>query len=111
MTSKNPKCATIVKLTTTLQDLMKDSLKHRLERIICNDLTRGKEANPIQCVDDLDDDNEPEGYVYVKANVVTSASIPMDRNISTLQVFYIRRRSIYMWVFKRSSAASYFKLF
>ena len=85
MPSKNPKCATIVKLTTTLQDLMKDSLKQRLERIICNDLTRGKETNPVQCVNDLDDDNDPEDYVYIKSNVVTK-DIPLDRNISTLQV-------------------------
>ena len=89
MPSKNPKCATIVKLTTTLQDLMKDSLKQRLERIICNDLTRGKETNPVQCVNDLDDDNDPEDYVYIKSNVVTK-DIPLDRNISTLQVgFFI----------------------
>ena len=85
MPAKNPKCATIVKLTTTLQDLMKDSLKQRLERIICNDLTRGKEINPVQCVNDLDDDNDPEDYVYIKSNVVTK-DIPLDRNISTLQV-------------------------
>ena len=83
--SKNPKCGTIVKMTTTLQDLMKDTSNERLEKIICNDLTKGKETNPIQCVNDLDDVTEPKDYVYVKANVVTS-QIPLDRNISTLQV-------------------------
>lgn len=84
--AKNPKCATIVKLTTTLNDLMKDTPTQRLERIVINDLTHGKETNPIQCVNDLDGENEPTNYVYVKHNVVTS-NIPLDRNIATLQVW------------------------
>ena len=83
--AKNPKCATIVKLTTTLQSLMKDTKVERTERIVCNDLTRGKETNPIQCVNDLDDAQEPVDYCYVKHNVTTT-SVPVDRNISTLQV-------------------------
>ena len=85
MVAKSPKCSSIVKLTTPLNDLMKDTPKQRIERIICNDLTRCKETNPIQCVNDLDETNEPQDYVYVKHNVVTS-NIPVDRNISTLQV-------------------------
>ena len=82
---KNPKCATIIKLSTTLQELMKDAPKSRLERIVANDLTRGKETNPIQLVNDLDDAQEPHDYVYVKQNVMTK-QVPIDRNISTLQV-------------------------
>ena len=89
MPSKNPKCATIVKLTTTLQDLMKDSQKQRLERIVCNDITHGKESNPIQCVNDLDEANEPDYYTYVKYNIETKAKIPLDRDISTLQVLFL----------------------
>ena len=85
MMGKAPKCASIVKLTTTIQELMSNAPKNRLERIICNDLTHGKETNSIQCVNDLDDENEPKNYVYVKSNVVTT-SIPLDRNIATLQV-------------------------
>ena len=85
MVAKNPKCATIVKLTTTLQNLMKDTKIDRSERIVCNDLTRGKETNPIQCVNDLDNAEEPLDYVYVKQNCATT-SVPVDRNISTLQV-------------------------
>ena len=85
MVGKNPQCATIVKLTTTLHNLMKDTKLERTERIICNDLTRGKETNPIQTVNDLDEATEPLDYVYVKHNVTTT-SVPVDRNISTLQV-------------------------
>ena len=52
---KDLKCKTIVKLTTVLQGLMKDTKKHFHERVLTNDITNGKEANPIQCVNDLDD--------------------------------------------------------
>ena len=82
---KNPQCATIVKLTTTLHNLMKDTKVERTERIVCNDLTHGKETNPIQTINDLDEAQEPLDYVYVKHNVTTT-SVPVDRNISTLQV-------------------------
>ena len=85
---KNPKCAKIIKLSTTLQDLMKDTPKCQLEKIVANDLTKGKESNPIQIVNDLDDAQEPRDYVYVKHNVMTT-QVPIDRNISTLQVKYI----------------------
>ena len=64
---------------------MKDTPKYPLERIVCNDLTHGKESNPIQIVNDLDDAQEPHDYVYVKQNVVTT-HVPIDRNINTLQV-------------------------
>ena len=83
MPSKNPKCATIVKLTTTLQDLMKDSQKQRLERIVCNDITHGKESNPIQCVNDLDEANEPDDYTYVKHNIETKANDILKLNYHT----------------------------
>ena len=89
MPGKNPKCGTIVKLTTTLNELMQNAPKQYLERIVTNDLTRGKETNPIQCVNDLDEVNEPVDYVYVKSNVVTSSTIPLNRNISTLQVIFL----------------------
>ena len=68
---------------------MQNAPKQYLERIVTNDLTRGKETNPIQCVNDLDEVNEPVDYVYVKSNVVTSSTIPLNRNISTLQVIFL----------------------
>jgi hypothetical protein len=100
---KNPKCGTIVKLSTTMCQLMKDTPKTRLEKIIINDLTHGKEANPIQCVNVLDDALEPIDYVYVKQNCSTT-SIPVDRNIATLQVFLLyfqlswNRKIFFKWI-------------
>ena len=82
---KDLRCTTIVKLSTVLQGLMKDTKKHFHERVLTNDITNGKEANPIQCVNDLDDEGAPKNYTYISRNCVTS-NVPIDRNISTLQV-------------------------
>ena len=48
MTTKDAKCRTIVRLTTLLQSLMKDTKQNYFERIVCNDITNGKESLPIQ---------------------------------------------------------------
>ena len=48
MTSKDAKCRTIVRLTTLLQSLMKDTKQYFFEKIISNDITNGKESLPIQ---------------------------------------------------------------
>ena len=82
---KDLMCKTIVKLSTLLQGLMKDTKQHFHERILTNDITNGKETNPIQCVNDLDDEDLPTNFTYVSRCCFT-ASVPIDRNISTLQV-------------------------
>jgi euchromatic histone-lysine N-methyltransferase len=82
---KDMRCRTIVKLSTLLQGLMKDTKQHSYERVLTNDITNGKETNPIQCVNDLDDENLPTNYTYISRCCVTT-NVPIDRNISTLQV-------------------------
>lgn len=82
--NKHLKCKMVVQLTSTLNTLMKDAKKERIERIVSNDLTRGKEPISIQVVNDLDDEQEPRNYVYTVKNCQTTP-IPIDRNISTLQ--------------------------
>jgi len=63
---------------------MQDTKQHFYERILLNDITNGKEVNPIQGVNDLDDENFPTNFTYVRRNCFTT-SVPIDRNISTLQ--------------------------
>ena len=82
---KDLRCTTIVKLSTLLQGLMKDTKQNFHERVLTNDITNGKETNPIQCVNDLDNEDLPQNYTYVSSNCFTN-SVPIDRNISTLQV-------------------------
>ena len=85
---KDLRCRTIVKLSTLLQGLMKDTKQHFHERILTNDLSSGKETHPIQCVNDLDDEELPDNFTYVSKNCFTT-SVPIDRNISQLQVSFI----------------------
>ena len=89
-------CRMVIKLSTTLQSLMAEAGKNapggilpRSEKIVTNDITRAKETNPIQCVNGVDDCDQPTGYTYVSKNCVTNA-VPLDRNISKLQVSFER---------------------
>lgn len=106
---KNPKCKTVVQLSTMLHGLMSGADSRRnpqhtkrplvggaydstgsggvsvFEHVVTNDITRGKETYPVQCVNGLDDAGVPTNYVYVRQNCVTT-NVPIDRNISTLQV-------------------------
>lgn len=50
-----------------------------------SDITRGKENNPIQCVNGFDDEQPPNDYVYVTENCFTSP-LHVDRTINSLQV-------------------------
>lgn len=52
---------------------------------IYSDITRGKEANPIQCVNSFDDEQPPTDYVYVTENCFTSP-LHVDRTINSLLV-------------------------
>ncbi len=85
MTTSNTECKLIMKLSTTLHQMMSQAETARSERIVTNDITKGKESNPIQAVNMVDDAGEPDGYIYVSKNCVTNP-IPLDANISKLQV-------------------------
>ncbi len=84
-------CKNIVRLSSLLHEAMQEGGKKagtaaaRGERVVSNDVSRGKEPAPIQVVNAVDDAGEPGGYVYVAKNCVTN-SVPLDANISKLQV-------------------------
>eukprot|EP00096_Caligus_rogercresseyi_P001210 TRINITY_DN1190_c0_g1_i3.p1 TRINITY_DN1190_c0_g1~~TRINITY_DN1190_c0_g1_i3.p1 ORF type:complete len:1358 (-),score=455.16 TRINITY_DN1190_c0_g1_i3:220-4293(-) len=82
--TKDAKCATIMKLSTKLDAMMTNNKVHVHERIVTNDVSKGKENCPIQCINAVDEEGPPKDYVYVRNNVVTSA-IPVDRNHASLQ--------------------------
>lgn len=50
-----------------------------------SDITRGHEINPIQCVNAVDDAEEPTDFVYITENCFTS-NIKVDRTITSLKV-------------------------
>ncbi|XP_054271745.1 histone-lysine N-methyltransferase EHMT2-like isoform X2 [Macrosteles quadrilineatus] len=72
-----------IKLTVELRNLTLNVQK-RAQKILTNDITRGYEANPVQCVNAVDDEPEPRDFVYVMENCFTS-NISVDRTITSLQ--------------------------
>jgi len=50
-----------------------------------SDITRGKEENEVQCINNLDDEGEPQDYKYITENCFTS-NIIVDRSIASMQV-------------------------
>ncbi|XP_015608564.1 histone-lysine N-methyltransferase EHMT2 isoform X2 [Cephus cinctus] len=53
-------------------------------KILTNDISRGKESNPIQCVNGYDSEDKPTDFLYVTENCFTS-NISVDRTITSLQ--------------------------
>ncbi|XP_012228658.1 histone-lysine N-methyltransferase EHMT1 isoform X2 [Linepithema humile] len=53
-------------------------------KILTNDISRGKETNPIQCVNGHDSEDKPTDFLYVTENCFTS-NINVDRTITSLQ--------------------------
>lgn len=51
---------------------------------IYSDISRGKERNPIQCVNVVDEESKPTDFVYISENCVTSDNIHIDRKITSL---------------------------
>ncbi|KAK0089007.1 hypothetical protein PV325_009758 [Microctonus aethiopoides] len=56
----------------------------RTAKILTNDISRGKESNPIQCVNSFDSEEKPTDFLYVVENCFTS-NISIDRTITSLQ--------------------------
>ncbi|KAG5881158.1 hypothetical protein JTB14_024575 [Gonioctena quinquepunctata] len=60
-----------------------DSTKYKT--ILSNDISRGREVNPIQCVNTFDDEPEPKNYVYITKSHITSDGFSIDGKLSLLQ--------------------------
>ncbi|XP_001604667.2 histone-lysine N-methyltransferase EHMT2 isoform X1 [Nasonia vitripennis] len=61
--------------------------EHMLEKtikILTNDISRGKESNPVQCVNGFDSEDKPTDFVYVTESCFTS-KVNVDRTITSLQ--------------------------
>ncbi|XP_034247421.1 histone-lysine N-methyltransferase EHMT2 isoform X2 [Thrips palmi] len=76
-------CYNAINTTAELRK-MTSSAKERTNRILTNDITRGKEESEIQCLNAVDEEAEPRDYVYVTENCFTS-NIHVDRAITSLQ--------------------------
>ncbi|XP_014249022.1 histone-lysine N-methyltransferase EHMT2 [Cimex lectularius] len=74
-------CLTIIELNLKINNIR---LKfNSFPRILSNDISRGRENYPIQCINAVDDDPMPTNYTYITQNCFTS-NITIDRTITSL---------------------------
>ncbi|XP_028408266.1 uncharacterized protein LOC114530870 isoform X2 [Dendronephthya gigantea] len=62
----NTKCYVQLKRMDMLKTLAKYTLK---ERLISRDISRGQEKRPIPCINEVDDENLPDDFIYVFNNL------------------------------------------
>ncbi|XP_050308293.1 histone-lysine N-methyltransferase EHMT1-like isoform X2 [Anthonomus grandis grandis] len=70
-----------VLLANRLKNESSDFLKSSL---VANDISRGRELNPIQSYNDIDDKPEPEDYSYITKNCITS-DLHVNMNIKAMK--------------------------
>jgi len=75
--------ALLLALNTKLQQFTQTPC-HDAEKLLFNDITKGKESNPIQCVNGFDDDSPPGDFLYITDNCFTSP-LHIERTINSLQ--------------------------
>ncbi|KAL1488388.1 hypothetical protein ABEB36_014862 [Hypothenemus hampei] len=68
------------------------ALNHRLRGksqkdkcLLNNDITRGRENNPIQCYNVIDSDQEPRDYIYVRKSCLTTDKVEINTKVTVLQ--------------------------
>lgn len=59
-----------------------------------SDISRGREMNPIQCLNTIDNDLEPKDYVYISKNIVNSDVLRINTKISSVQSCKCKDRCI-----------------
>ncbi|CAH1402619.1 unnamed protein product [Nezara viridula] len=74
-------CKTAIELNMKITSLVKGTIQS--PRILCNDISRGNEMNPIQCINDIDEEPLPRGFIYITENCITS-NLSIDRRITTM---------------------------
>ncbi|BES93469.1 Histone-lysine N-methyltransferase [Nesidiocoris tenuis] len=79
--NKDSYCYTAIDLNITIKKTVAST--SFFPKILCNDVSGGREENPIQCVNGVDDDGVPVDYTYITENCFTS-NITIDRRISSL---------------------------
>jgi len=81
---KNCHSALLLALNTKLQQFTQTPCSDA-EKLLSNDITKGKESNPIQCVNGFDQDLPPGDFLYITDNCFTSP-LHIERTINSLQV-------------------------
>ncbi|CAG9858438.1 unnamed protein product [Phyllotreta striolata] len=70
-------CYNPIALNMRLQSLV-DSENKPYKTILSEDISKGRELNPVQCVNNLDEDLEPKDYTYVTKCFISSEGVCID---------------------------------
>ncbi|VEN36415.1 unnamed protein product [Callosobruchus maculatus] len=76
-------CYGPIALNVKLQAIIGSGDRHK--PLLCSDISRGREMNPIQCVNTVDDEPEPRDYIYITKNCITSNDVHIDTKLAILQ--------------------------
>ncbi|XP_066245089.1 histone-lysine N-methyltransferase EHMT1 isoform X1 [Euwallacea similis] len=57
----------------------------RRTHLLTNDISRGREVNPVQCWNGIDSEEEPRSYDYIKKSCVSSDNVRINTKITNLQ--------------------------
>ncbi|ENN73908.1 hypothetical protein YQE_09480, partial [Dendroctonus ponderosae] len=52
--------------------------------LLSNDISNGREQNPIQCVNDVDASPQPNDYTYIAKTCVSSGNVQIDRKVGAM---------------------------
>ncbi|KAJ8921859.1 hypothetical protein NQ315_008491 [Exocentrus adspersus] len=75
----------VIALNIKMQAITGTDLKS-YRTLLSSDISKGRETNPIQCVNAVDDEPEPRDYVYITKNCKTSDSFSIDTKMNSLHV-------------------------
>ncbi|EEZ97316.2 histone-lysine N-methyltransferase EHMT2 [Tribolium castaneum] len=62
--------------------------------VLCNDITKGRESNPIQCYNSVDNATNPNDFKYVTKNCITSDDVKIEAKITDLQCCQCEERCV-----------------
>ncbi|XP_014284421.1 histone-lysine N-methyltransferase EHMT2 isoform X2 [Halyomorpha halys] len=74
-------CKTAIELNMKIASLVKGTIQY--PRILSNDVSKGNEVNPIQCINNIDEEPQPRDFTYITENCITS-NLSIDRRITTM---------------------------
>ncbi|CAH2100413.1 unnamed protein product [Euphydryas editha] len=79
-------CSDTIRKAIIVNMLMTTAVKDKItrSRILCSDISKGREPFPVPCVNDVDDAPPPDDFTYV-SQLVAPAHVPLDDSIETMQ--------------------------
>ncbi|KAF5280661.1 hypothetical protein FQA39_LY05309 [Lamprigera yunnana] len=77
-------CYNIISLNAYFHSSISYEGKISMQVILSNDISRGQERNPIQCINMIDNEEKPSDFTYVSSNCINFDEININRKISSM---------------------------